>query len=285
MAEKKPREKGDPPLDQKKEQRPEPRCQVEEDLSPGLVVEEEPAGQGQRPQGKTTELWCEAKEIEGRHERNLSEIKSRQCHGNEPRKPSASAQEKPKGENHYVQKESEPLREKETKPLPQIVRSQNPLNKRLEGERLSQEQPKSWEARETKAKDDRSAQATQQTLPPGHFQAQLQAPHAPAPKGPAAQSARPAAGPSLGERREADTGSGDSEDGDVVFVSCQPGSPSLSDLTLGSQKKENLLLPGQTVQRKTPPVSGVSEKAEPLGPAAQRTHLLTQLKQKKVTAG
>ncbi|KAM5295352.1 transcription termination factor 2 isoform 2-T2 [Glossophaga mutica] len=282
MADEKQREKGDPLLNQKTEQRPRSNCRVEKDLSPGLGVEEKPAGQEQ-PQGKTAELWCEAKEIEGRHKRNLSEIKSKQCHGDEPRKPSASAQEKPKGENHYVQKESEPLRAKETKPLPQIVCSQNPLNKPLEGEHLSKEQPRSREAGETKAKDDRGTQATQKTLPQGPFQAQPQARHAPAPKGPAAQSTPPAAGPSLGERREADTGSGDSEEDDVVFVSCQPGRPSLLDLTSDPQKKESLQLSGQTVQRKMSPVSGVSKKVEPLDPAAQRMHLMTQLKQKKST--
>ncbi|XP_045673079.1 transcription termination factor 2 isoform X1 [Phyllostomus hastatus] len=283
MADTKQREKGDPLRDQREERRPESHCQVEQDLSPGLVVEEKPAGQGQQPQGKTTELWCEAQQTEGRHKRNLSEIKSTQCHGNEPRKPSASAQEKPKGENRYVQKESEPPKEKETKPLPQIVHSQKPLYKPPEGEHLSKEQPQSWEAGEAKAKDDRSAQAAQKTLLQGHFQAQSQAPRAPAPQGPAAQSTRPAAGPSLGERREADTGSGDSEEDDVVFVSCQPGSPSPFDLAPDPQKKENLQLPGQTVQRKTSPVSGVSKKVEPLGPAAQRVHLMTQLKQKKST--
>ncbi|XP_045059717.2 transcription termination factor 2 isoform X2 [Desmodus rotundus] len=282
MADQRQREKGDLLLDQKKEQRPESNCRVEKDLSPGLVVEEKPAGQEQ-PRGEKTELPREAKEIEGRHKKNLFEIRSKQCHGNEPRKPSASTQEKPKGENHYVQKESEPLREKETKPLPQIVRSQNPLNKPLEGEHLSKEQPKSREARETKAKDDRSMQAAQEMLPQGHFQAQSQARHAPAPKGPASQSTPPAAGPSLGERRAADTGSGDSEEDDVVFVSSQPGCPSLSDMTPDPQKKENLQLPGQTVQRKMSPVSGVSRKVEPLDPAGQRAHLMTQLKQKKST--
>ncbi|XP_036991011.2 transcription termination factor 2 [Artibeus jamaicensis] len=281
MADKNQREKGDRLLDQKKEQRPDSNYRLEKDLSPGLAVEK-PAGQEQ-PQGKTTELWCEVKEIEGRHKRNLSEIKSKQCHGNELRKPSASAQEKSKGENHYVQKESAPLREKETKPLPQIVRSQNPRNKPLEGEHLGREQPKSWEARETKAKDERSAQASRKTLLQGHFQAQSQARHVPAPKGPAAQSTRPAAGPSLGQRQEADTDSGDSEEDDVVFVSCQPGSSSLSDPTPDPRKKENLQPPGQTGQRKMSPVPGVSRKAEPLDPAAQRVHLMTQLKQKKST--
>ncbi|XP_036894757.1 transcription termination factor 2 [Sturnira hondurensis] len=282
MADKKQREKGDPFLDQGKEQRPESNCRVEGALSPGLAAEEKPAGREQ-PQGKTTELWCEAKETEGRHQRGLFEIKSKQCHGNEPRKPSASAQQKSKGENRYVPKESEPLREKETKPLPQMVRSQNPLNKPLEGEHLSKEQPKSWEIRKTKAKDERSLHAAQKTVLLGHFQAQSQAHHVPAPKGPAAQSMPRAAGPPLGERQEADTGSGDSEEDDVVFVSRQPGSPSLLDPTPDPQKKENLQLPGQTVQRKMSPVSGVSKKVEPLDPAAQHMHLMTQLKQKKST--
>ncbi|XP_054420708.1 transcription termination factor 2 [Pteronotus mesoamericanus] len=280
MADKKQREKGDLLLDQKKEQRPEPNCRMEKDLSPGLVVEEKSAGQEQ-PRGEKTDLRYEAKEIEGTHKRNPSEIKSKQCHGNEVRKP-ASAQEKPKGEN-YVQRESEPLREKETKPLPQIPHSQNPMNKPLEGEHLNKEWPKSQEARETKAKDDRSMQTTQKTLLQGHLQAQPQACQAPAPKGPATQTVPLAAGPPLGGRREADTGSSDSEEDDVVFVSSEPGSPLLLDMTLDSQKKENLQFPGQTVQKRKSPASGVSRKIEPTDSAAQRVHLMTQLKQKKST--
>ncbi|XP_036199837.1 transcription termination factor 2 isoform X2 [Myotis myotis] len=279
MADKKQREKEDPLLDQKKKQKPESNCWVEKDLSSGQVVKEKSAGQ-EKPRGERAELRCEAKGIEGTHKRNLPEMKSKQCQGNELRKPSA-AQENLNGESHYVQKESEPLREKKTRPLPQTVRSQNPISKPLEAGHPSKEQPKIREARETKAKDDPSTQATQKGLLQGPFQAQAEAHPAPAPKGPATQPAPPAAGPSLGERREADTSSG--EEDDVVFVCSQPRIPSFLDTTSDSQKKENLPFPGQTVQRKISPASSVSRKVEPSDPASQRAHLTTQLKQKKST--
>ncbi|XP_036128564.1 transcription termination factor 2 [Molossus molossus] len=282
MTDKKQREKIDPLLGQKKEQNPESNCWMEKDLSSGLVVKEKLAGQ-EKPRGEKTELRCEAKETEERHKRNPFEIQSKQCHGNELRKPSTSPQEKPNAGSH-VQKESEPQREKKTKPLPQIVHSQNPMNKPLEAEHLSKEQPKSWEARETKAKDDPSTQTTQKRLPQGHVQAQSEPRRAPAPKGPAAQSVPPAAGPSLRERREVDTSSDDSEEDDVVFVSSRPGNCSVLDVISDSQKKENLPFPGQTGQRKVSPASGVSKKVvEPSDPAAQRAYLTTQLKQKKST--
>ncbi|XP_070253388.1 transcription termination factor 2-like isoform X2 [Myotis yumanensis] len=92
MADKKQREKEDPLLDQKKEQKPESNCWVEKDLSSGRVVKEKSADQ-EKPRGKKAELRCEAKGIEGTHKRNLPEMKSKQCHGNELRKPSAAPQE------------------------------------------------------------------------------------------------------------------------------------------------------------------------------------------------
>ncbi|EPQ03772.1 Transcription termination factor 2 [Myotis brandtii] len=280
MADKKQREKEDPLLDQKKEQKPKSNCWVEKDLSSGRVVKEKSAGQ-EKPRGEKAELRCEAKGIEGTHKRNLPEMKSKQCHGNELRKPSAAPQENLNGESHYVQKESESLRERKTRPLPQTVRSPNPISKPLEAGHPSKEQPKIREARETKAEDDPSTQTTQKGLLQGPFQAQAEAHPAPAPKGPATQPAPQAAGPSLGERREADTSSG--EEDDVIFVCSQPRIPSFLDTTSDSQKKENLPFPGQTVQRKISPASGVSRKVEPSDPASQRAHLTTQLKQKKST--
>lgn len=281
IADKKHREKEDPLLDQKKEQKSESNCRMEKDLSSGQVVKEKSAGQ-EKPPAEKAELRCEAKGIEGTHKRNLPELKFKQCHSNELRKPSAASQENLNGESHYVQKESEPLREKKTRPLPQTVRSENPISKPREAGHLSKEQPKSREAGETKAEDEPSTQATQKGLLQAPFQAQAEALPAPAPKGPATQPAPLAAGPSLGERREADTSSG--EEDDVVFVCSQPRIPSFSGTTSDSQKKQHLPLPGQTVQRKISPASGASRKVEPSDPASQRAHLTTQLKQKKVTA-
>ncbi|XP_049566051.1 transcription termination factor 2 isoform X6 [Orcinus orca] len=281
-AHKKQREKRDPLLDQKKEQKPESKCWMEEDLSSGLVVKEKQSAVQEMQRGEKTEFRSAAKEVEGVHKRNLFEMKSKQVRGNELREPSAS-QEKSNGERHSLQKESEPPREKETKPLPGIVHSQHPISQSLKGGHLSKEHPKSWEARETKAKKDASTQTLQKSLLQGHLQAQPETRGTPAPKGPAAQPAPLATGHPQGEMRDADTSSGDSEEGDVVFFSSKPGSPLLFDLTLDSQKKKNLKFPGQSVQRKISPDSGVSKKGEPSDPEAQRVYLTTQLKQKKST--
>lgn len=279
MAGKKQREKEDPLSDQKKEQKPESNCWVEKELSSGRAVKEKPAGQ-EKPRVEKAELHCEAAGIEGVHKGNLPEMKSKHCLGNELRKPSAAPQENLNSESRYIKKESEPLREKKTRPLPHTVRSQNPINQPEEAGHLSKEQPQGREAGETKAKDDPSTQATQERWLPRPFPAQAEAPPAPAPTGPATQPAPPAAGPSLGERREADTSSGEEDD----VVCSPPRIPSFLDTTSDSQKKESLQCPGQTVQRKIAPASGVSRKVEPSDPASQRASLTTQLKQKKVSA-
>lgn len=124
-------------------------------------------------------------------------------------------------------------------------------------------------------------QTTQKRLQ-GHFQVPSETRGVPVPKGLATQSALPATGPSLGERRGADTSSGDSEEDDDAFVSCQPESPLLFDRTLDSQK-DSREFPSQSAQRKTSPASGVSKEVEPSDPAAQHVYLTTQLKQKKST--
>lgn len=252
---------------------------MEKDLSSGLVVKEKQSAVQETQRGEKTEFHSAAKEVEGVHKRNLSETKSKQVRGNELREPSAS-QERSNGERHSLQKESEPPREKETQPLPRIVHSQHPISQSLKGGHLSKEHPKSWEARETKTKNDTSAQTLHKSLLQGHLQAQPETRGTPAPKGPAAQPAPLAAGHPQGEMRDADTSSGDGEEDDVVFVSSKPGSPLLFDLTLDSQK--NLQFPGQSVQRKISPDSGVSKKGESSDPEAQRVYLTTQLKQKKV---
>ncbi|XP_007119445.2 transcription termination factor 2 isoform X2 [Physeter macrocephalus] len=281
-ADKKQREERDPLLDQKKEQKPESKCCMEKDLSSGLAVKEKQSAVQETQRGEKTEFHSAAKEVERMHKRNLFEMKSKQVRGNELREPSAS-QEKSNGESHSVQKESEPPREKETKPLPGFVHNQHPISQPLKGGHLSKEHPKSWEPRETKSKNDACTQTLQKSLLQGHLQAKPETQDTPAPKGPAAQPAPLAAGHPQGERRDADTSSGDSEEDDIVFVSSKPGRPLLFDLTLDSQKKENLKFPGQSVQRKISPDSGVSKKGESSDPEAQRVYLTTQLKQKKNT--
>ncbi|XP_057576312.1 transcription termination factor 2 isoform X2 [Hippopotamus amphibius kiboko] len=280
-ADKKQREKGDPLLDRKKEQKPESKCWMEKDPSSGLGVKGKQSAVQEKQQGEKTEFQCEAKGTEGMHKRNIFEMKSKQVHGNELKEPSAS-QETSNGGSHSVQKESACPREKETKPLPRIVHSQHPISQPLKGVHLLKDPPKSWEARETKAKDEPSMQTLQKSLPHGHFQAKSETRGVAAPKEPAARPAPLAACCHLqGERQDADTSSADSEEDDAVFVSSKPGIPLPFDLTLDSQKKENLECPGQSVQRKISPVSGVSKKGEPSDPAAQPVYLITQLKQKK----
>ncbi|XP_066124266.1 transcription termination factor 2 isoform X3 [Saccopteryx bilineata] len=281
MADKKQREKGDSLLGPKEEQKPESNSRREKDLSPGLVVKEKSAGQ-EKPRGEKTKRPCEAQDIEGTHDGKLSEIRHKQCHGSELGKPPVSPWEKRAGEV-YVQKGSEPPREKAAKPLPQIVHSQSPMNKPPEGEQLSKELPKSGEAREMKVEDKLNTQPTQAKLLLGHCQAQMEGHHAPAAKGLATQSVLPAAGPPLGERPETDTSSSDSEEDDAVTVFSQPGNPLLLDKAVDSQKKENLQLPCQTVHRKMSLASGVSKKVEPSDLAARHAYLTSQLKQKKST--
>ncbi|XP_010966453.1 transcription termination factor 2 isoform X1 [Camelus bactrianus] len=276
-ADRKQQEKGDLLLDPKKERKPESNCWREKDLSPGLAVKEKQPVVQEKPQGEKTVFRGEAKETEGTHERNLLEVQSRQVHGSEPRKPSVSPLESD-GESHYAQKESEPLREKEARP--RIVHHHDPVSQPLLGGQLSKEHPKTWEARETRAKDDPSAQTLQRRPPQGHCPAPSETRDVSAPKEPAPQPAPPAAGRPRGERPDADTSS-DSKEDDAVSVSSKPGSPLLFDLTPDSQRKENLKFPGQSVQRNT--VLGVSKKGEPSDPAAQRVYLTTQLKQKKST--
>lgn len=266
----KPKEKGDGLVDQKKERKPESNCWMKKDLSSGLVegMKKQPIPQEQQ-QGEKTEFQHEAKEREGTHTRNLSEVKSKQCHGEEPRKPCGSLREKSHVESHHVQKTSEPLREKGTNPLPEIIHSQNPVSKPQKEEQVSKEHPKSQEVRETKARDGSCSQTTRQSEPG----------HGPALGGPAARCAPLATVHSPGQRPEAASSCGDREENNAVFTSSKP--PLFFDLTLDSQKEESLPFPGQSVQTKTS-ASGVSRRAESSDPAAQRVYLTTQLKQKKV---
>ncbi|XP_015450956.1 transcription termination factor 2 isoform X2 [Pteropus alecto] len=266
MADKKQREKGDSLLDQKKEKKPGSKCWVEGGLSGPVEKDRQPAVL-QKQRGENTELQREAKETEGTHSTGDREIQSERCQEKELRKPSASLQAKSNGKSD-VQDESEPLREKEATPLPQTVHSQNPISQPWEGEHLSKDSP--------------GTRATQKRLLQGRCHVQPEAHDVSALTGSATQAAPPAAGRPLGERREADTSSCDSEEDEVVFVSCQPGSPLLFDTSPDSEK-ENHKFPSQSVQRTVPPDSGVSGKVEPSDPAAQRVYLTTQLKQKKST--
>ena len=269
MADKSQKEKGDVFLDPKKEWKAESNCWMKKDLSSGLEVKKKQAA-GQEKHGVEKEFQCEAKESKGTHRRDLSGVESKQGHGDELRKPSGSLQEKSNVESHHVQKTSEPLREKEPKPLPGITQGQNPTIKPQTGGHLNKEHSKSREAREAKAGGDPSTQSDQHSEPRD----------VPAPQGPSAQCAPAAALRPLGEGPEAGSSHGDRGQGTAV----SPKPPLLFDLTLDSQNENRLSFPGQSVQRNTSATSGVSKKVEPSDPAAQRVYLTTQLKQKKVTA-
>ncbi|XP_045402870.1 transcription termination factor 2 isoform X1 [Lemur catta] len=282
MADKKQKDKGSQLSDHKKEQNLDSNCQMGKELSSGLVIKKKQSVVPEKLQKERAEFRCETKETEGPHKRDFSEIKSKQRHGNELRS-SVAPQEKSNSKSQDVQRESKPLREKETQLLPQKIHSQNPISEPQKEGPLSKEHLKNWEAEETKAKANPGTQTIQKRPGEGHFQAQLETRGVPAPKGPVAQPAPAAPGLSLGERREAATSSSDSEEDDVIFVSSNPGSPLLFDSTLDSKKKENLQFPDQSMQRKVSPTSGVSKKVEPSDPAARRVYLTTQLKQKKST--
>lgn len=268
MADKNQKEKEDVFLDQKKEWKAESNCWMKKDLSSGLEVKKKQAA-GQEKHGVEKEFQCEAKESKGTHRRDLSGVESKQGHGDELRKPSRALQEKSNVESHHVQKTSEPLREKEPKPLPGITHGQNPTIKPQTGDRLNKEHSKSREPREAKAGGDPSTQ-------PDHSEPR----DVPAPQGPSTQCAPAAAARPLGEGPEAGSSHGDRGQGTAV----SPKPPLLFDLTLDSQNENRLSFPGQSVQRNTSATSGVSKKVEPSDPAAQRVYLTTQLKQKKVTA-
>ncbi|XP_060057798.1 transcription termination factor 2 isoform X3 [Erinaceus europaeus] len=279
MTDKKHRDGADPPSDLKKEQKPTSSCPMEKALASNSGAKEKQPVAKEQSRGERREHQREVKEMEETHRRNHSEITSKQSHSSKPTKPSASLQKKASGQDRLcVQKQSEPQRGKETRPLPHIVHSQNPTSKPQKGENLSREPPRNLETSETKAEDGLSMQAVQQKTLGEHFQAQKET-HVP--KGAAAALA--CGGLSLGARQKAITSSSDSEEDDVVFVSSEPGSPLLFDSSPDSQKKENLHHTGQSVQKSTSPAQGVSKKVEPSDPAAQRVYLTAQLKQKKST--
>ncbi|KAF0886606.1 TTF2 factor, partial [Crocuta crocuta] len=268
MADQNPEEKGDVLLDQKKERRPESNCWMKKDVSSGLEVKKKPPAVQEKHQGEKMQFQREVKEKEEAHRRNLCDVKPKQGHGDALRKPSGSLQEKSNVESHHVQRESEPLRQQETKPLSGLTHSLNATSKPQKGERLSEEHSSGREAGETKAGGAPNTQTARRPEPRD----------APAPGGPCARWA-PAAGRSLRAGPDADSSHGDRGGGHTV----SPKPSLLFDLTLDSQKENHLLPPGQSGQRNPSPAPGVSKKVEPSDPAAQRGYLTTQLKQKKST--
>ncbi|XP_058158960.1 transcription termination factor 2 isoform X3 [Dasypus novemcinctus] len=259
-------------FEQEKEQKAESECWVEKDLPSHMFKKKQPAVP-EKMHRERTEFQREAQETEGTHKRNLSEVRPEQCHGNELRKPSVSPEEQAAGEGQDTQKESALPREKETKFLPLNVHA---VSKPQEG-RPSKKHPKTREPRGSRAE----AGSGTLTIPVGPHPQTSRA-SSEAPKGPAARSAPPAAGPSWGEGREAATSSEDSEEERAVFASSKPKDPPRLDLALESQK-ETLQVPDQSVEKRTSPASGVSKEVEPPEPAAQRAYLTTQLRQKKST--
>ncbi|KAK2493802.1 hypothetical protein MC885_010282, partial [Smutsia gigantea] len=249
------------------------KCQVEKEPSSGLVMQKQPCAVPEQQRGEKPESQRDTKGNDGVQERNLVETKSKECRGNELSKPSVASQEKSQGESHCVKNEPEPLRQKEIRPLPPIIRSQISICKPQKGEHLSRKHPQNQEARGPKAEGGPYTRTIQRALLQGHIQVQPVPRDVPAPKGPAARPAPLATEHPLGWRQEANTSS--SNGGESL--------PSLFlDLSLDSQK-ETMKVPSQSVQRKISPASGVSKKVEPPHPASQRVSLTTQLKQKKST--
>ncbi|XP_003793870.1 transcription termination factor 2 [Otolemur garnettii] len=280
MADKKQRESGDQLFSQKKEQNPGSNSRLGKELSSGLAIKKKQSVVAEKKQEERAEFQREGREADNTHKGNFPDVKSRHCHGSQL-KSSASAREKSNGKSQDALRQPEPLGGKKTQLLPQSVHSQDPVGKPQKGGHLSKEQLKNREAKGTKVGTDTGSQ----TIPPqGHPGTQPEPRGVPACEAAAAEAAPAAPELYLGERRDAATSSSDSEDDDVVLVSSTPGSPLLFDSPVDSQKKKkNLPLPEQSVQKKIPPVSGVSRKAEPSDPAAQRAYLTTQLKQKKST--
>ncbi|XP_005389109.1 PREDICTED: transcription termination factor 2 [Chinchilla lanigera] len=261
----KPREKGDQLLDQKKVQKPDSNCQMEKGLSCSLVIKKKQPGVQENEQGERIEAQCGEEEPEG----NASE----QRNGNELRAASVSPQEKSDGEFQDVQNKSDLLRGKKAQLLPRTVHCQNPVNQPQKEGHLSKAHLKNCKAKESEAKDGPTTQNFQKRLPREHCQAQVEA-HGPDQKGPVAP------GLSLGE---AASSSDDSEEDDVALASGRPESPLLFASTMDKEKKDNLPLPDQSAQRKIPIATSISSKVEPSSSAAQHVYLTTQLRQKKST--
>ncbi|XP_012585469.1 PREDICTED: transcription termination factor 2 [Condylura cristata] len=268
MAAKKQPEKADRPLDQKKTQKPDSSSRVKQDVCPGLVGKQKQSALGEKQQGPPAVSLGEAREAGG-HVLEVSPTWTKL------EKPSASPREEPGGERHYVQKEAEPRREKETRPLSELISSQNPTGRPQKGGPGGQGHPQSPEASETEAQEGPGAQTVrQQPLLHGRARPHTEPRTLPALRAPAAT-----AGPALGRRPEADTSSSGSEEDGVTFVPAKPAAPLPSGSTPGSQ--DSAQLSAQNAQRKPSPASGAPRKVEPSGPAAQRVHLTTQLRQKK----
>lgn len=270
----KPKERSEELLGHKKEQKPGSNCQAGTALSSGVLLKKpQPAAAGQK-QAERKELPRVAKETESTHQRNLPEMKAKQHQRSELSRPSAS-QERPNCESQGSQRGSEAPRVKETEPLPRNVPRPDTAGQPRRGGSLGKEQPATPATAGVKDVGNTAVQSHQKGL--------SLAPSQPPSKCPGATSeGRAAPGPSPGEGRAAATSSEDSEGDDDPVSSSHPGRPLLLGSTLNSEKEQSLPLPAPGVHSKPPPASVVPKKVEPSDPAAQRRHLTTQLKQKKV---
>ncbi|XP_051021631.1 transcription termination factor 2 [Acomys russatus] len=252
-------------LDQKKEQKPKSNCWMEKDASSDLVTKRQSGGEGKEQE--KTKFQPQAKGTEG--------MASKQGHGDvhhgTPEAPQMSARE-----SREVPSKAEPLREKETQLLPHSVPGHNSESKAQKEGCLSRTHLKNGEAQGKTESDAPSAQPSQKELSQGPLQAPSKT-WGPAPKGPVAR------GLCVGPVHHSDSSSDDSEEEEEEDVSSSPGSPLLFDLTMASQKRENVQPPDPSVQRQIPAVLGVSEKGGSSDPAAQRANLTSQLRQKKGT--
>ncbi|KAG8517593.1 Transcription termination factor 2, partial [Galemys pyrenaicus] len=255
MAAKKQWEKADRPVDQKKTHKSGSSSWVEPDFSPGPVLKNGPSALREKQHGEPAETLCKGKESKDSAS-GTSSSRGR-------------PEEQSEGESRYVHTEAEPRREKHARPLSEMLHSRNLIGKPQKGGPPSKEHPKNLVAGEARAQT-----VQQRPLPQGCIAPQTEPRTAPALRAPAAT-----AGPSLGQGREANASSSDSEDDAVASVPAKPARPSGSTPC----PQENLQLPGQNAQRKPSPASGVSKKVESSDPAAERVRLATQLRQKKST--
>ncbi|XP_027722579.1 transcription termination factor 2 [Vombatus ursinus] len=258
-AEKKSKEKKDQLLPQNKEQKSTPESSVQEKLPLDVVIKK-----SQAPE-KETVLQNKAKDHKISHPGSFSRVKPDLPAEEDLRKQSIPIKEKKsKDASPLVSGESAPQGESETKHRPPGTVSLDTV-KKAQGE-----QPKNYEAGETKVKADLGPQ----TKPKSQSLVQLEIPKVVpqrGAKGPQVSSTAP------GERK------GISESSKDVVVSSKEENSLHVQVAENSTQKKNLKVPERSESRSVPGFTKTLKKVEPLDPMAQRLHLEAQLKQKKST--
>ncbi|XP_020858418.1 transcription termination factor 2 [Phascolarctos cinereus] len=258
-AEKKLKEKKDQLLPQNKEQKSTPESIVQEKLPLDVVI-----NKSQVPK-KESVLQNKEKDHKISHPRSFSQVKPDLSTKEDLRKQSFPVKEKKsKDANPLVSGESAPQGESETKQKPPGTVSLDTVKK------TQREQPKNYEARETKVKADLDPQ----TRPKSQSLVQLEIPKVVPQRGasgPQVSSGAPGEGKGIDESSKDDIVSSKQENSLHVQV------------TEDSTQKKNLKVPETREPRSIPGFTKTLKKVEPLDPTPQRLHLAAQLKQKKST--